>query len=133
MRSIASIWAGWKRRLRFGPIPKNGWGHGWRLLIFRYMDPPHEEVQVLAPVKGLEFDWDALQPYARGTPWPTYKHEPGKLLGSLNFAGHHNYLVTADAEPHHRLDRGPLIPGNFGGGSRRSLVLTSVRPVRLEE
>lgn len=102
------------------------------MLIFRYMDEPHEHVQVLAAIKGLEFDWNALQPYAEGLPWPTYKHQEGMLVGSLMFAGHHNYLVTNDDEPPHRLDRGPLIPGTFGGGSRRSLVLVRVRSVELD-
>lgn len=130
VRRIHRAWSRLLRRLRFGPVPAAGWGHGWRVLVFRYTDRPRDELHVLAPVRGHEFDWESLRPYTRGlVPWPAYDHAPGKRIGAIGWAGHHTYVVT-DGDPPQRLGMGPLVPGEFKGGVERSLLLVAVRPAR---
>lgn len=114
------------RRLRYRRMPKGGWGKGWRVLVFRYGDGMREELHVLAPVDGGDFDWETLRLHVRGKPWPEHRREPGKKTGVTGWAGHHTYVVTSDAEPQ-RLAMGKLVPGEFGGGTDRGFVLIDVR------
>ena len=112
-------------RLRYRPMPPGGWGKGWRVLIFRYRDGLREELHVLAPVDGDDFDWETLRLHVRGKPWPEHKHESGKQTGIMAWVGHHTYVITSDGEQ--RLGMSKLVPGEFGGGLDRSFMLEDVR------
>src|SRR5690349_9891701 len=103
------VWSRMVRRLRYGAVPAEGWGRGWRVLVFRYADGSREELHVLAPVEGHEFDWETMRPYTRAlVPWPEHDHEPNKRIGSMGWAGHHTYVIT-DRDPPQRLSMGPLV------------------------
>ena len=58
------------RIIRYGRMPSARWGCGWRVLVFRYLDAPRDELHVLALVSGDEFDWEVLRVFVRGEPWP---------------------------------------------------------------
>ncbi|TFI56396.1 hypothetical protein E2493_20385 [Sphingomonas parva] len=118
------------RIARYGRVPSGGWGEGWRVLVFRYRDGAREELHVLAPVKGDDFDWERLRIHVRGAPWPAYEHEAGKRTGVMAWAGHHTFVVAGD-DPPQRLSMGKLVPGEFGGGVDRGLLLVAVREARL--
>lgn len=49
------------RIIRYGRMPNGGWGCGWRVLVFRYLNSPRDELHVLAPVSGDDFDWEVLK------------------------------------------------------------------------
>jgi hypothetical protein len=120
------------RNARYGRMPSAGWGCGWRVLVFRYLDPPRDELHVLAPVSGDEFDWELLRVFVRGEPWPAYEQEPGKLVGVMGWAGHHTFVTDlTDGRPQ-RLSMGKLVLGEFGGGADRSLRLIAVREAKLK-
>ena len=120
------------RRIRYGAVPTAGWGHGWRILVFRYNRQAGNELHVLAPVKGLTFDWETMRPYTREiVPWPAYDHQEGVRVGTLGWAGHHTFAVIDGYGPQ-RLSMGSLIPGEFEGGTECSLLLIAVRPTSLE-
>lgn len=126
IRSLRRFLRGLARSLRYGRVPAGGWGHGWRVLIFRYGDDPREELHVLAPVSGYEFDWETLRIHVRGEPWPEYRHEPGKKTGVMDWAGHHLY-VTPEGDRPQRVSMDKLVPGAFRGGVDRTLLLIAVR------
>lgn len=131
VRSVRSAGRRLIRRIRYGPMPSGGWGHGWRVLVFQYGDNHTEELHVLAPVAGDEFDWDLLRTHVRGKPWPPFQHELGRLTGVMEWAGHHLY-VTANGDEPQRVSMGKLVPGEFRGGVGRSLLLVEVRYARIE-
>jgi len=113
-------------------MPSAGWGCGWRVLVFRYLNFPRDELHVLAPVSGDDFDWEALRVFVRGEPWPVYEQEPGKLVGVMGWAGHHTYVTDlADGRPQ-RLRMDKLVRGEVGGGIVRPLLLIAVRNAKLK-
>ena len=114
------------RRMRYGPVPPDGWGEGWRVLVFRYGPKPFRDLHVLAPVKGLEFDWDVLREHVRGKPWPAYDHEAGAVTGVMGWAGHHIYVI-AEPDEAQRVPMDKLIPGAFKGGVTKAVNLIAVR------
>ena len=114
------------RRLRYGPVPPEGWGEGWRVLVFRYGEKPSRTLHVLAPVKGFEFDWDVLREHVRGKPWPAYNHQAGVLTGVMGWAGHHIF-VNAEGDENERVPMDKLIPGAFKGGVTKTILLTDVQ------
>lgn len=120
-----------RRTLRYGRVPAGGWGHGWRILVFRYQDGAQEMLHVLAPVAGDDFDWDHLNRLFRDEPWPVIAHPPGTLTGALKAGGHHLYVVAENDSRPQRLSMGKLVPGEFGGGLDRSFVLIAVRDAGL--
>ncbi len=116
------------RRLRYRPMPRGGWGEGWRVLVFRYGNRGERprELHVLAPVSGDAFDWERLKRLVRGEIRPVFAHEAGALTGEMRWAGHH-IGVTTEAFGTQRLPMDPLIPGDFRGGVDVGLVLLDVR------
>lgn len=131
VRRLESWKSGIVRRVRYGAVPAGGWGEGWRILVFRYTDRPDQDLHVLAPVKGLDFDWETMRPYTRGiVPWPAYDHEPGTRTGFMGWGGHHTFVIT-DTDPPQRLSMGKLIPGEFGGGVQRGFLMVEVRKTGL--
>jgi hypothetical protein len=114
------------RRLRYRSMPAGGWGRGWRVLVFRYSHAPRDELHVLAPVNGEEFDWETLRLHVRGEPWPQYRHEPGKKTGVMGWIGHHT-LVTTPEFGNQRMGLGRLVPGEFRGGTDVGFTLIDVR------
>lgn len=111
-------------------MPVGGWGKGWRVLVFRFGDGAREELHVLAPVDGDDFDWETLRAHVRGKPWPDHVHEPGKQIGTMDWAGHHTYVITSDGREQ-RLSMRKLVPGEFGGGYDRPFMLKDVRDAGL--
>ena len=130
VRRISGAWSRMLRRLRYGPVPAEGWGHCWCVLVFR-INRSRDELHVLAPVKGHEFDWDTLRDHVRGRPWPAYAHEPGKRVGFMGWAGHHLFVEMEGYSPQ-RVMMSKLVPGEFGGGTSCSLMLAEVRPTELQ-
>ena len=117
------------RRLRYRRMPSEGWGDGWRVLVFRYRnvgEKRSQELHVLAPVKGDSFDWDTLRLHVRGEPWPDIRHELGRVTGVMVWHGHH-IGVTTDEFGAQRIPMDRLIPGEFRGGVDVGLVLIDVR------
>lgn len=120
------------RSIRFRRMPKGGWGTGWRVLVFRYDDggPKTQQLHVLAPVRGEEFDWEVLRLHVRGKPWPSFVHQSGHLRGVLKCAGNH-IGVTTDEHGTQRIPMARLMPGEFRGGVDVNLVLLDVRDADL--
>lgn len=117
------------RRLRYGGMPRGGWGEGWRVLVFRleHRDEQPRELHVLAPVSGDNFDWEQLKRLVRGEIRPVFAHEAGVLTGEMRWHGHH-IGVTTEAFGTQRLPMDPLIPGMYRGGVVDvCLVLLDVR------
>jgi len=107
-------------------MPKAGWGEGWRVLIFR-QTPSGRELHVLAPVKGVEFDWDLLRLQVRGEARPGHVHQTGVQTADMAWEGHHIYVVN-DELGAQRIPMGKLAPGEFRGGVLGvGLILIDVR------
>ena len=102
------------RRLRYKQPPKGGWGHGWRVLVFKQL-PGGQELHVLAPVSGLEFDFDLLKRHVRGEASPGLAHRDGVRTAAMAWAGHHIGVVN-DEIGFQRIPMDKLIPGEFHGG-----------------
>lgn len=102
------------RWFRYRRPPKGGWGEGWRVLVFR-QSPSGRRLHVLAPVKGLEFDWDLLKRHVRGEAQPDHVHQEGVSTANMAWAGHHIYVVN-DEIGAQRIPMDKLIPGLFRGG-----------------
>jgi hypothetical protein len=102
------------RWFRYRRPPKGGWGHDWRVLVFR-VSPSGRELHVLAPVKGLEFDWELLRLHVRGQARPDHVHRQGVDTAEMAWAGHHIYVVN-DELGAQRIPMNKLIPGEFRGG-----------------
>ena len=117
------------RRLRYRRPPKEGWGEGWRVLVFRQSTSPRR-LHVLAPVKGLEFDWDLLKLLVRGEVLPDHIHESGVSTANMAWGGHHIYVVN-DEIGAQRIPMDRLVPGDFRGGAGMDLVLLDVRAADL--
>ena len=81
------------RRLKYRRMPADGWGKGWRILVFRLSTPGRPELHVLAPVDGDTFNWKTLRVHVRGEPWPDCTYEAGKQVGVMAWEGHHTYVV----------------------------------------
>lgn len=102
------------RRLRYKQPPKAGWGQGWRVLVFRQVPAGHE-LHVLAPVSGLEFDFELLRRQVRGEVRPEHVHRAGVRTAHMAWASHHIYVVN-DEIGSQRIPMDKLIPGEFRGG-----------------
>jgi|GEM_PF-6800492 len=113
------------RRIRYRRMPKDGWGKGWRVLVFRRRGSK-PELHVLAPVDGQAFDWDLLRRHVRGEPWPDYARAEGVRTGVMSWAGHHIGVILEDCG-FQRIPMEPLIPGLFRGGVDVALTLVDVR------
>lgn len=118
------------RRLRYGAMPRGGWGRGWQVLVFRYRGT-RRQLHVLAPVDGEELDWETLRRHVRGEPWPAWSTEPGRDIGVLGWVGHHLYVAT-EAHGNQRMQTGKLIPGELKGGVDVGFVLIGVRGANLQ-
>ena len=119
------------RRLPYRRMPAGGWGRGWRVLVFRYAHAPREELHVLAPVDGEQFDWETLRRHVRGKPWPEYRHEPGRKTGVMGWVSHHTFVITPEYG-NQRLGLGRLVPGEFGGGTSVGFTLIDVRDAGID-
>lgn len=95
------------------------------MLIFRQSTSPRR-LHVLAPVKGLEFDWDLLKLFVRGEVLPDHSHECGVSTANMAWGGHHIYVVN-DEIGAQRIPMDKLVPGKFRGGVGMDLVLLDVR------
>lgn len=102
------------RALRYRRPPRHGWGKGWRVLVFRQR-PADRELHVLAPVDGLEFDFELLRSQVRGEIRPDHAHQPGVRTARMGWAGHHIFVVN-DEIGVQRIPMDRLIPGEFRGG-----------------
>ncbi|MBU4135572.1 MAG: hypothetical protein KJ690_04055 [Alphaproteobacteria bacterium] len=116
----------WLRRLRYRQPPRTGWGQGWRVLVFRQV-PAGNELHVMAPVSGLEFDFELLRGQVRGEVRPEHAHRDGVRTADMAWGGHHIYVVN-DEIGAQRIPMGKLIPGEFRGGVLNvGLILIDVR------
>lgn len=118
------------RRLRYGAMPRGGWGEGWRVLVFRLWRQGEQprELHVLAPVSGEAFDWERLKRLVRGEIRPVFAHEAGVLTGEMRWKGNHLGVAIEEFDTQ-RIPMDPLIPGMYRGGVVDvCLVLLDVRP-----